>query len=62
MKHWLDNEFNLGLLRRLAAGHRLADTQLEHLEDSGLVTDTGDGVTITRDGIALLNHHEEVTE
>lgn len=43
MTDWLDTNFTIGLLRRLVAGKRLAQAQLEHLEEGGFICTTDDG-------------------
>lgn len=55
MTDWLDTDFTTNLLRRLAAGKRLAQAQLEHLEDNELITYTNGAPWITPRGTHLLN-------
>lgn len=55
MTDWLDTEFTTSLLRRLVAGKGLAQAQLEHLEDNGLITCTSGAPWITPKGTHLLN-------
>lgn len=43
MTDWLDTEFTTNLLRRLASGKRLAQAQLEHLEEGGFICTADDG-------------------
>lgn len=55
MTDWLDTDFTTSLLRRLVAGKGLAQAQLEHLEDNGLITCTSGAPWITPKGTHLLN-------
>lgn len=55
MTDWLDTDFTTSLLRRLVAGKGLAQAQLEHLEDHGLIAYTSGAPWITPKGTHLLN-------
>lgn len=51
---YLDLSFTQRLLRRLAAGKRLAAAQLEHLEEGGFIHHTQGEPRITQRGNTLL--------